>query len=75
MNESAASDRILDEPAIAALRETMRGQLLRPGNAAYDATRGVWNGMIDRRPGLIACCHGVADVIAAVNFARTMPGR
>jgi FAD/FMN-containing dehydrogenase len=71
MNESAASDRILDEPAIAALRETMRGQLLRPGDAAYDATRGVWNGMIDRRPGLIACCHGVADVIAAVNFART----
>jgi FAD/FMN-containing dehydrogenase len=57
-------------PAITALRHALRGSLLRPGEPDYEAARGVWNGMIDRRPGLIVRCHGVADVIAAVNFAR-----
>lgn len=53
------------------LNANLRGALLRPGNAAYDDARKVWNGMIDRRPALIARCAGVADVIAAVKFART----
>ena len=43
----------------------------RHGGASYDAARTVWNGRIDRRPALIARCAGAADVIAAVNFART----
>jgi FAD/FMN-containing dehydrogenase len=47
-----------------------RGNLLRPESAGYDAARGVWNGMIDKRPALIARCTGPADVAAAVNFAR-----
>ena len=42
-----------------------------PGDDEFDEARKVWNGMIDRRPGLIARCSGTADVIAAVNFART----
>lgn len=46
------------------------GPLIRPGDAGYDEARRVWNGMIDRYPALIARCTGVADVIAAVNFAR-----
>ena len=37
----------------------------------YNAVRQVWNGLIDRRPALIARCTGTADVIAAVNFGRT----
>jgi FAD/FMN-containing dehydrogenase len=48
----------------------LRGTLVQPGDDEYDAVRVVWNGMIDRRPGLIARCHGVADVIASVDFAR-----
>ena len=42
----------------------------RPGDPGYDDARKVWNGIIDKRPALIARCAGVADVIAAVNFAR-----
>jgi hypothetical protein len=41
------------------------------GHSAYDEACKVWKGMIDRRPALIARCAGVADVIAAVRFART----
>ncbi len=59
-----------DDQAIAAFRATLRGALLQPGDDAYNSTRVVWNGMIDRRPSLIARCHGVADVMASVNFAR-----
>src|SRR3954471_229924 len=46
------------------------GELLTPGDDAYDDGRAVWNGMFDRRPALIARCASVADVQAAVNFAR-----
>ena len=52
------------------LRAGLRGALLQPGDAGYDAARRVWNGMIDRQPALIARCAGAADVIAAVAFAR-----
>src|SRR5262245_50187552 len=53
------------------LQSSLRGELLRPGDSGYEEARKVFNGMIDKRPGLIARCAGVADVIAAVNFART----
>ena len=46
-----------------------RGRLIAPGDDDYDTARRIWNGTIDRRPGLIAECTGSADVIAAVNFA------
>jgi FAD/FMN-containing dehydrogenase len=60
----------LDPSAVDALRATFRGPLLQPGDADYEETRQVWNGLIDRRPALIARCTGAADVIDAVNFAR-----
>jgi FAD/FMN-containing dehydrogenase len=60
----------LDDEAVAVLRSGLRGPVLRPGDADYDAARTVWNAMIDRRPALIARCLGVADVVAAVGFAR-----
>jgi hypothetical protein len=50
--------------------EHSRGELIRPGEPAYDEQRRIWNGSIDRSPALIARCSGVADVIAAVRFAR-----
>jgi FAD/FMN-containing dehydrogenase len=57
--------------AIETLRKTMRGAVLSPGDDGYNEVRQVWNGLIDRRPALIARCTGTADVIDAVNFART----
>ena len=48
----------------------LRGRLIRPDAPDYDAARGVYNAMIDRRPALIARCVDVADVIATVTFAR-----
>jgi FAD/FMN-containing dehydrogenase len=50
--------------------EEFSGQLLHQGDAGYDEARAIHNAMIDRRPGLIARCQGVADVQAAVNHAR-----
>ncbi len=46
------------------------GELILPGAAEYDATRAVWNGMIDRRPACIAICKNVPNVRRAVQFAR-----
>jgi FAD/FMN-containing dehydrogenase len=60
----------LDEAALRELDGTFRGRLIRPGDPDYDEQRKVWNGSIDRHPALIARCTGVADVIAAVRFAR-----
>jgi FAD/FMN-containing dehydrogenase len=61
---------MVDDQSITELRAKLRGRLLGPGDEGYDTIRRVFNGMIDRRPALIARCAGVADVIAAVNFAR-----
>jgi FAD/FMN-containing dehydrogenase len=55
---------------IAGLQDGFRGELLRPQDPAYKDARKVWNGAIDRSPALIARCAGVADVIAAVQFAK-----
>ncbi|HEU4347451.1 MAG TPA: hypothetical protein VFR35_06650, partial [Actinoplanes sp.] len=47
-----------------------RGEVIAAEHADYDDARAVWNGKVDRRPRLIARCTGVADVAAAVRFAR-----
>ncbi|WCI09443.1 FAD-binding oxidoreductase [Arthrobacter sp. OVS8] len=52
------------------LREQVRGQVITPGDADYDAARAVHNGMIDKRPAAVVRVSQVADVIASVNFAR-----
>ncbi|MGE3286884.1 MAG: FAD-binding oxidoreductase [Pseudonocardia sp.] len=46
------------------------GPVLTPATPGYDEARRVWNGAIDRRPAVVARCTGVADVVAAVGFAR-----
>ena len=68
---TGGTDTVLDEATVHGFKTSVRGSLLRPGDAGYDEARTVWNGMIDRRPALIVRCAGVADVIHAVNFART----
>lgn len=60
----------LDETTIQDFQASLRGQAVLPGDADYDEARKVWNGMIDRRPSLIARCAGVADVSRAVRLAR-----
>jgi len=52
------------------LRSSMRGEVLTPGDAAYDEARKIWNGDIDRRPAVIARCASVDDVKAALAFGR-----
>lgn len=59
----------LDAAAIDELASALSGDVIRPGDDAYDEARRVWNGMIDRRPAAVARCRGVADVIACVRFA------
>ena len=54
-----------------ALRSQLRGALITAADDRYEAARRVWNGMVDRYPGVIVQCSGNADVIATVNFART----
>ncbi len=67
----AGAETVIEAAAVDAFKASLRGELLRAGDASYDEARKVWNGMIDKRPALIARCAGVADVISAVNFART----
>jgi FAD/FMN-containing dehydrogenase len=52
------------------LQAAVRGPVILPRDPGYDAARAIWNGAIDRRPGCIVRCEGVADVVAAVRFAR-----
>ncbi|HEY7187033.1 MAG TPA: FAD-binding oxidoreductase [Vicinamibacterales bacterium] len=61
---------MLTDTSIGAFKSALRGELIAPGDARYDEARKVYNGMIDRRPRLIARCVDVADVITAVNFGR-----
>ncbi|HLI08149.1 MAG TPA: FAD-binding oxidoreductase [Ktedonobacteraceae bacterium] len=60
----------LEDTAIQELASKLRGALIRPGDADYEQARQVYNAMIDRHPALIVRSVDVADVIAAVNFAR-----
>jgi len=48
----------------------LRGEITLPGEANYDEARKVYNGMINKRPGMLVKCVDVADVISAVNFGR-----
>jgi FAD/FMN-containing dehydrogenase len=60
----------LNEDAFASLAAAFSGVLLRPADAGYEDARRLHNGLIDKRPALIARCRGTADIVDAVNFAR-----
>lgn len=64
---------VIEQDIFAALKPNLRGRLVTPGDGDYDTVRAIYNGMIDRHPAAIARCVDVADVIAAVNFARETP--
>src|SRR3990172_7660634 len=60
----------IPEDAVEAFARDLRGQVIRPSDPEYDSARAVFNGMIDRRPGLIARPADTSDVVRCVNFAR-----
>jgi FAD/FMN-containing dehydrogenase len=70
VTQDGARISITDE-MVDGLRKGLRGDLITGHDNAYETTRRVWNGNIDRRPALIARCAGVADVQRTVDFART----
>jgi FAD/FMN-containing dehydrogenase len=70
MREQQNSTITLEETAAQELVAHMRGSLLRPGDVGYEQARRVHNAMIDKHPAAIARCVDVADVMAAVTFAR-----
>jgi FAD/FMN-containing dehydrogenase len=68
---NTGGETVLESATVEEFKSHLRGELLGPGDAGYDEARLIWNGMHDKRPALIARCAGVADVMDAVNFART----
>lgn len=68
---TTGADAVLNETVVAALRGSLRGALLCPGEAEYDEARSLWNARFDQRPALIVRCAEASDIIRAVNFART----
>ncbi|MDF3301462.1 FAD-binding oxidoreductase [Streptomyces tropicalis] len=62
---------VLGDATIGELEESLRGTVVRPGDASYDTARSVWNGAHDKHPALVVRCAGTADVIRAVEFARS----
>jgi FAD/FMN-containing dehydrogenase len=59
----------IDRSALSPLEDSFSGRLLLPGDDGYETARRVHNGMIDRRPSIIACCSRTADVVDALDFA------
>jgi hypothetical protein len=60
----------MSDQATDTFARSLRGKVIRPTDPDYDEARALYNGMIDKRPRLIARCVNVSDVMAAVAFAR-----
>src|ERR1700676_24381 len=60
----------MQEEQLGKLSEKIRGKIITPKRCEFEVARKVYNEMIDRRPAAIVRCADVADVRAAVNFAR-----
>jgi FAD/FMN-containing dehydrogenase len=59
------------EGSVAELEQSLRGRLVRATDPDYDQARAIWNGAHNRYPALIVRCAGVADVMRALEFARS----
>ena len=60
----------MDEVTTAGLDGSLDGSVVLPDDPTYDATRSIWNAIVDRRPALIVRCASVRDVVTAVRTAR-----
>ena len=67
--------RMAEESVVAALEGVFTGELVTPGDAQYETARRVWNGMVDRKPSVIARCLDERDIAAALRVAvdRELP--
>lgn len=65
------SEIVLQGRDVAAFTTDLSGRLVRRGDDVYDEARAIWNGMIDKKPALIAQCVNESDVVDAVDFARS----
>jgi hypothetical protein len=61
---------VVGQDRIERFQAAFRGEVIQPADFGYEKARKIWNASIDKHPGIIARCAGVADVKAAVNFAR-----
>jgi len=61
---------VVSHDRIERFQAAFRGEVIQPGDSGYETARKIWNASIDKHPGIIARCSRVADVVAAVNFAR-----
>src|SRR5450759_2101574 len=68
---TADAREVIGEATLGELEGTLRGQLVRPSDPDYDQARAVWNAAHARRPALVIRCAGTADVVRAVEFARS----
>src|SRR4051794_24550979 len=71
MSTQEMTQTVLGDGTIAELAEAVRGEVIGPNDPGYDEARAIWNGAHDRRPALVVRCTGVADVMRAVEFARS----
>lgn len=70
MSQLSVNQTGLTQQQIESFERSLHGELIAPHHPTYDQRRAVWNGMIDRRPALIARCTSAEDVAACVRFAR-----
>jgi len=61
---------IISPEGLQGLRSSLRGQACLKDETGFDEARTIWNGMINRSPGLVVRCAGAADVMRSVDFAR-----
>src|SRR5919205_567035 len=71
MTPEATTTHVLGDATLAELHQGLAGRLIRPDDSGYDEARSIWNGAHDKRPALIVRCAGVADVMRAVELARS----
>src|SRR4051812_24496506 len=71
MTTHAATTHPLGEATLAEFEQGLSGRLIRPDDPEYDDARSIWNGAHDKYPAMIVRCAGVADVMRAVEFARS----
>src|SRR4249919_350604 len=71
MSTQEMTQTVLGDATIAELAEAVLGDVIGPSDPGYDEARAIWNGAHDGRPALIVKCAGVADVMRAVEFARS----
>lgn len=70
LQTTAGNDIVLEDSVFETFGTSFQGDLFHRNSSSFEEVRKIWNGQITRRPGLIARCKGVADVVKAVRFAR-----